>query len=64
MTVLERHLASSVAPTLLRVGNAQSFSSITTPRTAGSAGAISSRFRLTGWSNPSIWPDATRNASA
>ena len=45
-------------------GKAQSFNSITTPCTAALAAGISSRFKLIGWSAPSIWPDATRNASA
>ena len=56
-------LASSVAVTRLSVGNAQSMSSIATPASEGSAGVISSRFRLTGRSVPSICPEATRNAS-
>ena len=61
---LNATFASSVATILFRVGNAQSFSSITTPCSAPSAGVISSRCRLTGWSGPSIWPEATRKARA
>ena len=56
--------ASCVAETLFKVGNAQSFNSITTPCTAAAAAGISSRFKLIGCSVPSIWPEATRNASA
>ena len=61
---LKASFASSVATTPFSVGNAQSFSSMTTPASAPSAGVISSRCSLTGWSGPSIWPEATRNASA
>ncbi len=45
---LNAAVASLVAVTLLRVGKAQSFSSITTPCTAAAAAGISSRFRLMG----------------
>ena len=57
-------LASDEAVTLFKVAKAQSFSSITTPCTAALAAGISKRFKLIGWSAPSIWPEATRNASA
>ena len=56
--------ASSVAITLLRVGKAQSFSSITTPFNPGSAALISSRCMFTGASRPSRAPAATRKARA
>ena len=55
---------AGVAITVLSVGKAQSDSSITTPCSPASAGVISSSCRLTGWSGPSIAPEATRNASA
>ena len=61
---LKPTLASEVAVTLFKVAKAQSFNSITTPWTAAAAAGISRRFKLIGWSAPSIWPDATRNASA
>ena len=61
---LKPTLASDEAVTLFRVAKAQSFNSITTPCTAALAAGISRRFKLIGWSAPSIWPDATRNASA
>ena len=45
-------------------GNAQSNSSSAVPSAALTAGGISSRFRCTGRSGPSSWPEAIRNSSA
>ena len=53
--------ASSVWTMPARSGNAQSSSSIATPPRAGRAGVISSIWRITGWSGPSIEPEAIRN---
>jgi hypothetical protein len=53
-------LASSVATVPASNGKAQSSSSITTPSSAPSAGVISSSWRITGWSGPSIDPLAMR----
>jgi hypothetical protein len=61
---LKPTFASEVAVTLFKVAKAQSFNSITTPWTAALAAGISKRFKLIGWSAPSIWPDATRKARA
>ena len=44
----------------LRSGKAQSWSSMTTPPSAGRAGSTSTRWRMTGWSAPNIEPDAMR----
>ncbi len=41
-------------------GKAQSCSSMTTPASAGRAGSISIRCRMTGWSGPNIAPEAMR----
>ena len=54
---------SSVATKPCASGYAQSSSSITTPRRAGRAGGISRSCRMTGWSGPSISPDAIRKRS-
>ena len=54
---------SEVASMPTNSGKAQSSSSITTPWSAPMAGSISSRRSTTGWSGPSIWPDAMRNSS-
>ncbi len=43
-------------------GKAQSSSSMATPCRAPSAGVISSMCRITGWSGPSIAPEAIRNS--
>ncbi len=56
--------ASSVATTWFSVAKAQSFSSITMPDSAGSAGVISSRCRFTRVSGPKSAPAATRKARA
>ncbi len=56
-------LASEVGSIPARSGKAQSSSSMTTPASAPMAGSISSRRSTTGWSGPSIWPDAMRNRS-
>ena len=56
-------LASEVGSMPARSGKAQSSSSMTTPCSAPMAGSISSRRSTTGWSGPSIWPDAIRNSS-
>src|SRR6476469_8467398 len=45
-------------------GKAQSSNSIAVPSAALSAGVISSRFRVTGMSGPSMAPEAMRNSSA
>ena len=45
----------------LSSGNAQSSSSITTPPSAGKAGSISIKCKMTGWSGPNIAPEAMRN---
>ena len=47
-----------------RSGKAQSSSSMATPSSDFMAGSISSILRTTGWSGPSIWPEAIRNSSA
>jgi len=58
--------ASSVATMPASSGNAQSSSSIITPLSAACAFSIgsSSICRITGWSLPSISPEAMRNRSA
>ena len=60
---LKASFGSSVATMPARVGNAQSSSSMTTPLSASSAGVISSSCKITGWSFPSICPEAIRKAS-
>ena len=57
-------LASSVMSIPASSGKAQSSSSIAVPSAALTASGISSRRRRTGWSGPSIWPEAIRNSSA
>ena len=54
--------ASSLMSTPSSRGNAPSSSSMATPAAAPSAGVISSRRRRTGWSAPSISPEAMRNS--
>ena len=56
-------LRSAVATMPLSSGNAQSSNSITTPPSAGSAGSISMRCKMTGWCGPKIAPDAMRGRS-
>ena len=55
--------ASSVRTVPASSGKAQSSSSMATPSRAPSAGVISSIWRMTGWSGPSIEPLAMRNSS-
>jgi hypothetical protein len=64
--VLERDLGSSVPTMPASSGKAQSSSSIITPRSAAWALSIgsSSICRMTGWSLPSISPEAMRNSRA
>ena len=54
--------ASSVQTMSASSGKAQSSSSIRTPSSAPSAGVISSSWRITGVSGPSIEPEAMRNS--
>ena len=54
--------SEAVATIPLSSGNAQSCSSMTTPPSAGSAGSISMRCRITGWSGPNIEPEAIRKS--
>ena len=54
---------SSVTTKPCTRGYAQSSISITTPPRAGSAGGISRSWRMTGWSGPSISPEAIRKRS-
>ena len=56
-------LASAVGSMPASSGKAQSSSSMTTPCSAPMAGSISRRRSTTGWSSPSIWPEAMRNSS-
>ncbi len=54
---------SSVLTIPASSGKAQSSSSMATPSRAPRAGVISSIWRITGWSGPSIDPEAIRNSS-
>ena len=53
---------SVVATMSLTRGKAQSSISMTTPSSAFMPGSISRRRSTTGWSGPSIWPEAMRNS--
>jgi len=55
--------ASSVRTISLSSGKAQSSSSIATPSSAPRAGVISNMFNATGWSGPSMAPDAIRKSN-
>ena len=55
---------SAVATTPVKSGKAQSCSSMTTPPSASSAGAISSSRSSSGWSGPSMAPEAIRKIIA
>ena len=54
--------ASSVSTVAASSPKAQSSSSMATPRKASMAGGISSICNTTGWSGPSIDPEAMRNS--
>ena len=55
-------VSRSVVETMsLTRGKAQSSISMTTPSSAFIPGSISRRRSTTGWSGPSIWPEAMRN---